>query len=38
MINKFDVIVIGSGSGLDVAHGLAERGFKVAIIEKNKRT
>ncbi|MDX1371332.1 MAG: FAD-dependent oxidoreductase, partial [Nitrososphaeraceae archaeon] len=36
MINKFDVIVIGSGSGLDVANGLAERGFKVAIIEKDK--
>lgn len=36
MINKFDLIVIGSGSGLDVANGLAERGFNVAIIEKNK--
>jgi len=36
MIKKFDVIVIGSGSGLDVANGLAEEGFKVAIIEKDK--
>ena len=34
--NTFDIIVIGSGSGLDVASAAAERGLKVAIIEKDK--
>jgi mycothione reductase len=34
---KFDLIVIGSGSGLDVANAAAtQRGLKVAIIEKDK--
>ncbi len=33
---KFDLIVIGSGSGLDVANAVAERGFKVAIVEKGR--
>ena len=34
MAQRFDVIVIGSGSGLDVANGLASRGLRVAIAEK----
>jgi mycothione reductase len=34
---KFDLIVIGSGSGLDVAHAaVTQNGLKVAIIEKDK--
>lgn len=33
-MEKFDLIVIGSGSGLDVAIAAAEYGLKVAIIEK----
>jgi len=34
---KFDLIVIGSGSGLDVANAAAtQNGLKVAIIEKDK--
>jgi dihydrolipoamide dehydrogenase len=33
---EFDLIVIGSGSGLDVANAAAELGLKVAIIEKNR--
>jgi len=33
-LEKFDLIVIGSGSGLDVAVAAAEYGLKVAIIEK----
>jgi mycothione reductase len=34
---KFDLIVIGSGSGLDVANAAAtQHGLKVAIIEKDK--
>lgn len=36
MVDKFDLIVIGSGSGLDVANAVAEMGFKVAIIEKGR--
>lgn len=32
---KFDLIVIGSGSGLDVANAAAEHGLKVAIVEKD---
>ena len=37
MLEKFDLIVIGSGSGLDVANAAAtQHGLKVAIIEKNK--
>lgn len=36
-MKKFDLIVIGSGSGLDVANAaVTEKGFKVAIIEKDK--
>lgn len=33
-MEEFDLIVIGSGAGLDVANAVAEQGFKVAIIEK----
>src|SRR3989338_1631772 len=33
-MKSFDLIVIGSGSGLDVAVGAAERGLKNAIIEQ----
>jgi pyruvate/2-oxoglutarate dehydrogenase complex dihydrolipoamide dehydrogenase (E3) component len=34
---KFDLIVIGSGSGLGVAHAAAiQNDLKVAIIEKDK--
>jgi mycothione reductase len=35
-MEKFDVIVIGSGSGLDVAASLAHQGKKVAIVERSK--
>jgi mycothione reductase len=35
VIRKFDLIVIGGGTGLDVANAAAVRGFKVAIVEKN---
>ena len=35
-MEKFDLIVIGSGSGLDVANAVSEKGLKVAIIEKYK--
>lgn len=34
MAQRFDLIVVGSGSGLDVANGIASRGWKVAIVEK----
>ena len=34
-IKKFDLIVIGSGAGLDVASAAAQSGMKVAIIEKS---
>ncbi|MCH8902765.1 MAG: dihydrolipoyl dehydrogenase [Bacteroidetes bacterium] len=33
-MKKFDLIVIGSGSGLDVAGAASEEGMKVAIVEK----
>lgn len=33
---EFDVIVIGSGSGLDVANAVAQDGMQVAIIEKGR--
>jgi dihydrolipoamide dehydrogenase len=33
-VNEFDLIVIGSGAGLDVASGVAEQGLKVAIVER----
>ncbi len=32
----FDLIVIGSGSGLDVAYAAAQNGLSVALIEKNR--
>jgi dihydrolipoamide dehydrogenase len=35
-INTFDLIVIGSGSGLDVVNAIYNDGLKVAIIEKDK--
>jgi len=35
-MQKFDVLVIGAGSGLDVANSLAQHGCKVAIIERDK--
>jgi dihydrolipoamide dehydrogenase len=33
-LQKFDLIVIGSGSGLDVANAAYQQGLRVAIIEK----
>jgi mycothione reductase len=35
-LQEFDLIVIGSGSGLDIANAAYQRGLKVAIIEKNR--
>ncbi|MDQ5870520.1 MAG: dihydrolipoyl dehydrogenase [Thermoproteota archaeon] len=35
-MQKFDLIVIGSGSGLDVAKAIAHHGHKVAIVERTK--
>lgn len=35
-MQKFDLIVIGGGSGLDVASAMAQNGLKVAIIEKDR--
>ena len=35
-MQEFDLIVIGSGSGLDVANAAAHSGLKVAIIEKGR--
>jgi dihydrolipoamide dehydrogenase len=35
-LQKFDLIVIGSGSGLDVANAVYQHGLKVAVIEKGK--
>jgi mycothione reductase len=34
--NNFDLIVIGSGSGLDVANAAAKTGLSVALIEKDR--
>ena len=34
--NTFDLIVIGSGSGLDVANAVYSDGLKIAVIEKDK--
>jgi dihydrolipoamide dehydrogenase len=34
--SDFDLIVIGSGSGLDVANAAAEKGLRVALIEKKR--
>ena len=33
-MKEFDLIVIGSGSGLDVAANAADKGYKVAIVDK----
>jgi dihydrolipoamide dehydrogenase len=35
-MQEFDLVVIGNGSGLDVASAAAEHGWKVAIIEKDR--
>lgn len=35
-MKTFDLIVIGSGSGLDVANAAAQHGLKVAIVEKGR--
>lgn len=35
-IQEFDLIVIGSGSGLDVANAVAQGGRRVAIVEKSR--
>jgi dihydrolipoamide dehydrogenase len=35
-LQEFDLIVIGSGSGLDVANAAYQHGLKVAIIEKGR--
>jgi mycothione reductase len=36
VIQKFDLIVIGGGTGLDIANAAAARGFRVAIVEKDR--
>ena len=33
-MNKFDLMVIGSGSGLEVSSEAAERGLSVAVVEE----
>jgi mycothione reductase len=35
-LQKFDLIVIGSGSGLDVANAAHQHGLEVAVIEKGR--
>jgi mycothione reductase len=35
-LQKFDLIVIGGGSGLDIANAVSQHGLKVAIIEKDR--
>ena len=35
-MQEFDLIVVGGGSGLDVASAAAQHGLKVAIIEKDR--
>ena len=35
-IKKYDLIVIGSGAGLEVANAAAQSGLKVAIVEKSR--
>ena len=35
-MQKFDLIVIGGGSGLDIASAVPQHGLKVAIIEKDR--
>jgi dihydrolipoamide dehydrogenase len=36
IIEKFDLIVIGSGSGLTVANAIFQHGLRVAVIEKDR--
>lgn len=36
ILQKFDLIVIGGGTGLEIANAAVHQGFKVAIIEKNR--
>ena len=33
-MNKFDLMVIGSGSGLEISSEAAERGLSVAVVEE----
>lgn len=35
-MQEFDLIVIGSGSGLDVANAAAQHGLRVAVVEKGR--
>lgn len=35
-MQEFNLIVIGSGSGIDVANAVAQHGMRVAIIEKGR--
>ncbi len=35
-MRKFDLIVIGGGTGLDIANAMSQHGLKVAIIEKDR--
>ena len=35
-LQKFDLIVIGSGSGLDVANAAHQHGLEVPVIEKGR--
>ena len=35
-MEQFDVIVVGSGSGMLVASAAVEQGFKVALVEQGK--
>lgn len=35
-LQKFDLIVIGSGSGLDVANATYQHGLRVAVIENGR--
>jgi ribulose 1,5-bisphosphate synthetase/thiazole synthase len=35
-IEKFDLIVIGAGSGLTVANAIFQHGLRVAVIEKDR--
>jgi mycothione reductase len=35
-MEQFDVLVIGSGSGMLVAAAAVDRGFKVALVERSK--
>ena len=35
-MEKFDLIVIGSGSGLTVANAIFQHGLRVAVIEKDR--